>query len=54
MAESGDFEPADLVEVVGVVASAVPEWDVPPGQLPDLGVQDEQGEALRDTDMRED
>lgn len=40
VAERGDLEPTDLVAVVGVVASAMPERDVPPGQLPDLGVQD--------------
>jgi hypothetical protein len=28
--ECGDFEPADLVAVVGMVAAAVPEQDVPP------------------------
>ncbi|MFC9627582.1 hypothetical protein ACFTXM_49225 [Streptomyces sp. NPDC056930] len=33
VAERGDLEPADLVAVVGVVASAVPERDVVPGQL---------------------
>ena len=36
--ERGDFEPADLFAVVGVVVGAVPERDVPPGQLPGLGI----------------
>ena len=39
VAELGDFDPADLVAVVGVVAGTVPERNVPPGQLPDLGAQ---------------
>jgi hypothetical protein len=38
VAERGDLESADLLAVVSVVAGAVPERDVPPGQLPDLGV----------------
>lgn len=37
--ERGAFEAADFVTVVGPLTSAVPERDVPPGQLCDLGIQ---------------
>lgn len=46
MGERGGLEATDLVTVVSSLAGAVPERDVPPGQLPDLRVK--AGMALLD------